>query len=89
MKPKHAQPLHLTKDQYLQGTVDLLVKDPEAWDWMCGWWASDEFRDILDRNQANRLSKPGLHRYDVDRHVRNIQRMVLYLNLFIGLDYVL
>jgi hypothetical protein len=32
MKPTQAQGIYLTKDQHLQGMVDWLVKDPEAWD---------------------------------------------------------
>jgi hypothetical protein len=31
-----------------------LVKDSEAWDWLCGYWASDEFKAILERNRLNR-----------------------------------
>jgi hypothetical protein len=34
------------------GGVDWLVKDSEAWDWLCGYWASDEFKAILERNRG-------------------------------------
>ena len=76
MKNKIAQDIHLTKEEYLKGSVDWLVKDGEAWDWLCGYWASDEFKAISDRNRQNRRSKPGLHRYGADGHVRKSQRMV-------------
>jgi hypothetical protein len=46
-----AHGIYLTKEQHLQGSVDWLVKDPETWDWLCGWWASTEFRVILERNR--------------------------------------
>jgi hypothetical protein len=46
MKPTQMKEIYLTKDQHLQGIVDCLVKDLEAWDWLCGWWASEDFRVI-------------------------------------------
>jgi hypothetical protein len=58
----------------LQGG-DWLVKDPKAWDWLCGYWASDEFRAMLERNQLNWQSKPSVHRYDAYGHVCKTQRM--------------
>jgi hypothetical protein len=36
MKPMQVQNIYLTKDQHLLGMVDWLVKDPYAWDWLCG-----------------------------------------------------
>jgi hypothetical protein len=53
MKPTLAHGIYLTKEQHLQGPVDWLVKDPEAWDWLCGWWASTEFRAISEQNQLS------------------------------------
>jgi hypothetical protein len=73
MKPTLAHGIYLTKEQHLQGPVDWLVKDLEAWDWPCGWWASTEFRAI---SEWNRLSKASLHHYGTDGHVRKTQRMV-------------
>jgi hypothetical protein len=32
MKPMLAHGIYLTKEQHIQGPVDWLVKDPEAWD---------------------------------------------------------
>jgi hypothetical protein len=52
------------------GWVDWLVKDQEAWDWLCDYWASDEFRVVLEQNRMNRQSKPLVHHYSTDGHVR-------------------
>jgi hypothetical protein len=46
MKPTLAHGIYLIKEQHLQEPVDWLVKDLEAWAWLCGWWASAEFRAI-------------------------------------------
>jgi hypothetical protein len=35
--------LYLQKEEYVQGTVDWLVKDAEAWDSLCEHWASPAF----------------------------------------------
>jgi hypothetical protein len=61
--------IYLTKEQQLQGKVDWLVKDPEAWVAMCEWWMSEEFKAISVRNWQNRQSKPSVHHYGVDGHV--------------------
>jgi hypothetical protein len=50
IKPHQAQNIYLTKDQQIQGKVDWIVKDPEAWDVMCEWWMSAKFRAILEKN---------------------------------------
>jgi hypothetical protein len=51
MKPMQVQNIYLTKDQHLVGMVDWLVKDPYAWDWLCGWWPSKETKAILEWNR--------------------------------------
>jgi hypothetical protein len=51
MKPTLVHGIYLTKEQHLQGPVDWLVKNPEAWDWLCRWWASVKFRAISERNR--------------------------------------
>jgi hypothetical protein len=53
IKPSQAHDIYLTKEQWLQGNVDWLVKDPEAWDAMCEWWVSVEFKTISERNRHN------------------------------------
>jgi hypothetical protein len=40
IKPNQVHNIYLTKKQQLQGKVDWLIKDPEAWDAMCKWWTS-------------------------------------------------
>lgn len=67
---------HLTEEQYLQSSVDWIMKDMDAWRWMCKWWASPEFQQTSERNRANRTSRRGEHRYGADGHVGLSQRMV-------------
>jgi hypothetical protein len=35
--------LYLQKEEYVQGTVDWLVEDAEAWDSLCEHWGSPMF----------------------------------------------
>jgi hypothetical protein len=70
MKPTQAPRIYLTKDQHLQGSVDWLVKDLEAWDSLCGWWVSDQFTVVSERNLQNQLSKDSVHCYGANGHVR-------------------
>jgi hypothetical protein len=37
-----------------------LVKDPEAWDWLCGYWVSDEFIDVYVRAEQGELEEQVL-----------------------------
>jgi hypothetical protein len=90
---------HLTKEQYLLGEIDWLVKDVEAWDSLCEWWASPDFRARSDRARANQMSKQVVHHYDTYVHVRKVHRIVWYphtpilqllcINLCIMLDSLL
>jgi hypothetical protein len=75
VKPTLAHGINLTMEHHFHGPVDWLVKDPEAWDWLCEWWASTESRAILQQNRQNRLSKVSVHHYGADGHVRKTQRM--------------
>jgi hypothetical protein len=50
IKPNQVHDIYRTKEQQLQGKVDWLVKDPEAWDAMYEWWTSVEFKAISERN---------------------------------------
>jgi hypothetical protein len=67
---------HLEKEQYLQGKVDWLVKDAKAWDSLCEWWASPDFRARSDRDRMNRISKRVVHHYSANGHIRKVQRTV-------------
>jgi hypothetical protein len=71
-----ASSLYLKKDEYLQGDVDWLIKDTEAWDSLCEYWASPAFIAKSERAQQNRLSKRSVHHYGADGYVRKVQRMV-------------
>ncbi len=53
-----------------------MVKDQEAWDWLRGYWPSDEFRAVSEQNLLNQQSKPLVHHYSVNGHVCKTQRMV-------------
>jgi hypothetical protein len=63
IKPHQAQNIYVIKEQQLQGKVDWIVKDLEAWDTMCEWWLSMEFRAILEQNQLNQCYKLLVHHY--------------------------
>jgi hypothetical protein len=83
IKPYQAHNIYLTKEQQLHGKVDWLVKDPEAWDTMCEWWTSEEFKAISLRNRQNRQRKPSVHHCGANGHVRKTQRLVRYnISLF-------
>jgi hypothetical protein len=90
--------LYLQKEEYVQGTVDRMVKDAKAWDSLCEHWASPAFVAKSERARQNQLSKRSVHHYGADEHVQKVQRMVSYsyslyvlmhINLFIMLDSVL
>jgi hypothetical protein len=49
-----AYDMDILKEEQLQGKVNWLVKDPEAWNVMCKWWAFMEFRTISEWNRHNR-----------------------------------
>jgi hypothetical protein len=49
IKPNQTHNIYLTKEQQLQRKVDWLVKDLEAWDAMCEWWTSAEFRALSEQ----------------------------------------
>jgi hypothetical protein len=68
--------LYLQKEEYVQGTVDWLVKDAEAWESLCGHWASPAFIAKSERARQNWLSKRSMHYYGADGHVQKVQRMV-------------
>jgi hypothetical protein len=51
IKPYQVHNIYKTKEQQLQGKVDWKVKDLEAWDAMCEWWTSEEFKAISLWNQ--------------------------------------
>jgi hypothetical protein len=70
IRPNQTQNIYLTKEQHLQEKVAWLVKDSEAWDAMCEWRSSPEFRAISEQNRLNRQRKPSVHHYGADGHIR-------------------
>jgi hypothetical protein len=67
----------MTMEQHLQREgVDWLVKSPEVWDWFCWYQASDGFRAMSEQNWVNWQSKPLVHYYSMDGHIRKMQRTV-------------
>jgi hypothetical protein len=68
--------LYLQKEEYVQGTIDWLVKDAEAWDSLCEHWASPAFIAKSERARQNRLCKRSMHHCSADGHVRKVQKMV-------------
>ena len=76
MDKKMAKKIHLTAEQYRQNEVDWLSQHVEAWEWMCVYWASDEFKDLSNRNRHNRSSKPVLHNFGADGHTGKATHMV-------------
>jgi hypothetical protein len=74
IKPHQAHDIYLMKEQQLQGKVDWLVKDLEAWDAMYEWWTSAEFRAISEQNRQNQQSKSSVHHYEADGHIRKTER---------------
>jgi hypothetical protein len=71
-----ASNLYLKKDEYLQGDVDWLIKDAEAWDSLCEYWVSPIFVAMFERARQNRLSKRSMHHYGADGHIRKVQRTI-------------
>jgi hypothetical protein len=69
IKPAQVHEIYLTQDHHLQGTVDWLVKDLKALDWLYGWWASHQFRTVSEQNRQNRLSKESVHHYGAYGHI--------------------
>jgi hypothetical protein len=85
IKSYQAHDIYLTKEHQLLGKDDWLVKNPEAWDVICEWWTSEEFKTILLWNQQ---SKPSVYHYGADGHIRKTQRLVRYsFSLFISFSY--
>jgi hypothetical protein len=75
-KQAKALKLYLQKEEYVQGTIDWLVKDAEAWDSLCEHWASPTFVDKSERAQQNGLSKRSVHQYGADGNIWKVQRML-------------
>ncbi|WVZ63409.1 hypothetical protein U9M48_013043 [Paspalum notatum var. saurae] len=67
--------MHLEAEEYVQGEIDWIMKDPEAWRWICNHWAGSDFQGASYRNRGNRTSKPGMQRFGADGFISKEQRM--------------
>ncbi|WVZ93898.1 hypothetical protein U9M48_039849 [Paspalum notatum var. saurae] len=61
-KTPDVKKMHLEAAELVQGEVDWIMKDPDAWRWICEYWAGGDFQGASDRNRGNRTSKPGMQR---------------------------
>jgi hypothetical protein len=68
--------MHLQAQEYIQGEIDWIMKDPEAWRWICHHWAGTDFQGTSDRNRSNRTSRLGMQRFGADGFIGKEQRMV-------------
>jgi len=74
-KEKGASKIYLTEEQYLQTSVDWIVKDKEAWRWLAKRWSSEEWIASSKSRRQNRGNQPG-HRFGTDGHFGLARRMV-------------
>ncbi|WVZ75761.1 hypothetical protein U9M48_023793 [Paspalum notatum var. saurae] len=43
-KTPEVKKMHLKAEELIQGEVDWIMKDPEAWRWICEYWAGGDFQ---------------------------------------------
>ncbi|WVZ80162.1 hypothetical protein U9M48_027661 [Paspalum notatum var. saurae] len=43
-KNSEVKKLHLEEEELIQGEIDWIMKDPEAWRWICHHWAGSDFQ---------------------------------------------
>ncbi|WVZ51080.1 hypothetical protein U9M48_002260, partial [Paspalum notatum var. saurae] len=67
--------IYLTEEEYLQTSVDWIVKDMEAWRWLAKRWASDDWIASLKSHRENRGTQASGHRYGADGHYALANRM--------------
>ena len=71
-----ASQIYLTEQEYLQVTVDWLVKDMEAWRWLAKKWSSPEWIATSKLHRENRGTGGPGHRCGADGHYNLAKRMV-------------
>lgn len=71
-----ANAIYLTEEEYLQSTVEWIVKDMEAWRWLAKKWASPEWIAESSKHRSNRGSDGPGHTYGADGHFGTARRMV-------------
>ncbi|WVZ50717.1 hypothetical protein U9M48_001946 [Paspalum notatum var. saurae] len=73
--------MHLEADEYAQGEIDWIMKDPDARRWMCEHWAEKTFGGHPIGIEATRTGKPGMQRFGADGFVGKEQRMEAKLGM--------
>ncbi|WVZ51715.1 hypothetical protein U9M48_002830 [Paspalum notatum var. saurae] len=74
-KEKEASQIYLTEQQYLQVSVDWIVKDVEAWRRLAKKWSTPEWNASSKSHRENRGKAGPGHRFGVDRHCSLARRM--------------
>ncbi|WVZ76228.1 hypothetical protein U9M48_024217 [Paspalum notatum var. saurae] len=73
-KEKGASQIYLTEQQYLQVSIDWIVKDVEAWRWLAKKWSTPEWIASSKLHRENRGNALG-HRFGADGHYNLAKRM--------------
>jgi len=58
-KTAELKKMHLEVEELVQGEIDWIMKDPEAWRWMCQHWAGTDFQGHLIGIEATELVNQG------------------------------
>ncbi|WVZ97106.1 hypothetical protein U9M48_042663 [Paspalum notatum var. saurae] len=74
-KEKGANQIYLTEQQYLQVSVDWIVKDVEAWRWLAKKWSTPEWIASSKSHRENRGKAGPGHRFGADGHYSLARRM--------------
>ncbi|WVZ54194.1 hypothetical protein U9M48_005031 [Paspalum notatum var. saurae] len=70
-----ASQIYLTEQEYLQVSVDWIVKDVEAWRWLAKKWSTPEWIATSKLHRENRGTGGPGHRYKADGHYNLARRM--------------
>ncbi|WVZ66989.1 hypothetical protein U9M48_016136 [Paspalum notatum var. saurae] len=70
-----ASQIYLTEQEYLQVSVDWIVKDVEAWRWLAKKWSTPEWIATSKLHRENRGTGGPGHRYGADGHYNLARRM--------------
>ncbi|WVZ70732.1 hypothetical protein U9M48_019375 [Paspalum notatum var. saurae] len=74
-KEQGASQIYLTEQQYLQVSVDWIVKDVEAWRWLAKKWSTPEWIASSKLHRENRGKTGPEHRFKTDGHYNLAKHM--------------
>ncbi|WVZ58517.1 hypothetical protein U9M48_008788 [Paspalum notatum var. saurae] len=74
-KEKGASQIYVTEQQYLQISVDWIVKDVKAWRWLAKKWSTPEWIASSKSHRENRGKAGPGHRFGADGHYSLARRM--------------